>query len=125
MPRRVVWPLYPVPLALVGMSATLAQQHVRLWWMLWGLAIMGGLFAVLRLVYPAGMGLGDVRLAGVLGLATGFASVWHTVLALMVMFVLAGAVCLVLVAARRITMGTRVAFGPFMLLASLGVIAFV
>ena len=125
LPRSVVWPLYPVTLALLGVSAALSEQHVRWWWMLWGFAIMGGLFALLRLTYPAGMGLGDVRLAGVLGLATGFASVWHTVLALVVTFVLAGAVSLALLAARRITMSTRVAFGPFMLLGSLGVIAFV
>lgn len=124
LPRRIVWPLYPVTTALFGVSAALSDQHVRWWWMLWGFAIMGGLFALLRLVYPAGMGLGDVRLAGVLGLATGFGSVWHTLLALLLTFVLAGTVCVVLIAGRRITMSTRVAFGPFMLLGSLGVIAF-
>ena len=125
LPRKVVWPLYPVVTVLLGVSASLGGEPVRWWWMLWGLLIMGGLFVVLRLVYPPGMGLGDVRLAGVLGIATGFASVGHTFLAIAVTFVLAGLYSGVLLARRKIDMSSRVAFGPFMLVGSLGVLAFV
>lgn len=125
LPRKVVWPLYPAVTALLGVSAILAGEPVRWWWMLWGLMIMGGLFVLLRLVYPAGMGLGDVRLAGVLGIATGFASVGHTFMAIAVTFVLAGLFSAVLLAMQKIDMTSRVAFGPFMLVGSLGVLAFV
>lgn len=125
LPRKVVWPLYPAVTAPLGVSASLGGEPVRWWWMLWGLMIMGGLFVLLRLVYPAGMGLGDVRLAGVLGIATGFASVSHTFMAIAVTFVLAGLFSAALLAARKIEMSSRVAFGPFMLVGSLGVLAFI
>lgn len=125
LPRRVVWPLYPATTLLLGAAAGLGGQSMRWWWMLWGMLAMGGLFVLLRLVYPAGMGMGDVRLAGVLGIVTGFASVGHTFLAMAVTFFLAGVVSAVLLATGRIEMTSRVAFGPFMLVGSLGVIAFI
>lgn len=124
LPRKVVWPLYPILTVLLGASATLGGEAVRWWWMLWGLLIMGGLFVLLRLIHPAGMGLGDVRLAGVLGIATGFVSVGHTFMAIAVTFILAGLFSAVLLLTRKITMSSRVAFGPFMLLGSAGVLAF-
>lgn len=124
LPGAVVRPLYPVTAALLAGSALLVHDTVRLWWMLWGLAIMGGLFLVLRLLNPAGMGLGDVRLAGVLGLATGFASVTHTVLALAATFVLAGVFCAVLLLTGRAAASSRIPLGPFMIVGSLGVMTF-
>ena len=120
----MVRPLYPVTALLLGTSAVLAQDTVRLWWMLWGLLIMKGLFLALRLINPAGMGMGDVRLAGVLGLLTGFSSVTHTVLALAATFVLAGLFCAVLLLAHRAEASTRIPLGPFMIVGSLGVVAF-
>ncbi|RKQ34129.1 prepilin peptidase [Kocuria tytonis] len=124
LPGSVVRPLYPVTATLLGAAALLAQDTARLWWMLWGLVIMGGIFLLLRLLHPAGMGLGDVRLAGVLGLVTGFSSVTHTVLALALTFVLAGVFCLVLVLLRRASASSRIPLGPFMIVGSLGVVAF-
>ena len=124
LPGSVVRPLYPVTAALLGTAAVLAHDTVRLWWMLWGFAIMGGIFLVLRLLNPAGMGLGDVRLAGVLGLVTGFSSVTHTVLATALTFVLAGVFCGGLILLRRADASSRIPLGPFMIVGSLGVVAF-
>ena len=124
LPRSVVRPLYPVTVVLLAGAALLVGDTARLWWMAWGLAIMGGLFLALRLLHPAGMGLGDVRLAGVLGILTGFSSVTHTVLALAATFVLAGLFCAVLLLARRAEASTRIPLGPFMIVGSLGVVAF-
>ncbi|HAG62781.1 A24 family peptidase [Kocuria sp. BT304] len=124
LPGTVVRPLYPVTALLLGAAALLAHDSDRLWWMLWGLVIMGGLFLVLRLLHPAGMGLGDVRLAGVLGILTGFSSVTHTVLALAATFVLAGLFCAALLLARAADASSRIPLGPFMIVGSLGVVAF-
>ncbi|MDO4919361.1 A24 family peptidase [Kocuria sp.] len=124
LPGAVVRPLYPVTAVLLGAAALLAQDTDRLWWMLWGLGIMGGIFLALRLLNPAGMGMGDVRLAGVLGLVTGFASVTHTVLALGLTFVLAGVFCAALILLRRAGASSRIPLGPFMIVGSLGVVAF-
>ena len=65
-----------------------------------------------------------MRLAGVLGLATGFASVGHTVLALAVTFVSAGIFCAVLMLTRWAGAGSRIPLGPFMIVGSLGVLTF-
>lgn len=124
LPGAVVRPLYPVTAVLLAGSALLVHDTVRLWWMLWGLVLMGGLFLALRLINPSGMGMGDVRLAGVLGLATGFASVGHTVLALAVTFVSAGIFCAVLMLTRRAGAGSRIPLGPFTIVGSLGVLTF-
>lgn len=125
LPRTIVWPLYPVTAVLLGAASMVSGQSVRLSWMLWGLLLTGGVYLALRLIHPAGIGLGDVRLSGVLGLASGFVSVQHSVLALAGTFVLAGVVSLCLLMARRIGPRTHIPFGPFMLLATLGVMAFV
>ncbi|WP_255396316.1 prepilin peptidase [Kocuria sp. CNJ-770] len=68
LPGRVVRPLYPVCGGLLGAAALVAGEPVRLLWMLWGLAVMGGIYVLLRLLHPAGMGMGDVRLSGLLGM---------------------------------------------------------
>ena len=125
LPGSVVRPLYPVTVLLLGAAAVLGDDPERLGWMLWGLLIMGGLFLALRLMHPAGMGLGDVRLAGVLGILTGFSSVTHTVVALAATFLLAGAFCAVLLLSGRAGPTSRIPLGPFMIVGSLGVVAFV
>jgi leader peptidase (prepilin peptidase)/N-methyltransferase len=67
LPSAIVLPSYPVVAILLTLSA--AWQHD--WWALARSAIGGGalfgFYLVLVLAYPAGMGFGDVRLAGVLG----------------------------------------------------------
>ena len=68
--------------------------------------------------------MGDVRLAGVLGLVTGFSSVTHTVLATALTFVLAGVFCGGLILLRRADASSRIPLGPFMIVGSLGVVAF-
>lgn len=122
LPGRVVRPLYPACGGLLGAAALVAGEPVRLLWMLWGLAVMGGLYVLLRLLHPAGMGMGDVRLSGLLGMCLGFASVWHAVLGAAAGFVLGGLAGALLVAAGRAGARTRVAFGPAMISGALGVL---
>ena len=80
-------------------------------------AAAGGFFGVAALVSPRGMGMGDVKLAGLLGLLLG-ASVAPAMLIALVLGVLIGVVVL----ARRAP-GTRrgagVPFGPFLALGGL------
>lgn len=122
LPGRVVRPLYPVCGALLGAAALVAGEPARLLWMLWGLAVMGGLYVLLRLLHPAGMGMGDVRLSGLLGMCLGFASVWHAVLGAVAGFVVGGLAGALLLAAGRVGARSRVAFGPAMITGALGVL---
>lgn len=122
LPGRLVRPLYPVCGALLGAAAVVAGEPVRLLWMLWGLVLVGGLYVLLRVLHPAGMGMGDVRLSGLLGMCLGFASVWHAVLGAAAGFVVGGLAGAVLLALGRVDARSRVAFGPAMITGALGVL---
>ena len=72
-------------------------------------------YFLLRLANPAGLGFGDVKLAGVLGLYLGFLG-WEVVLAgTFAAFLLGGGWGVWLILSRRGTARTSIAFGPFML----------
>ncbi|GAB3350935.1 prepilin peptidase [Modestobacter lapidis] len=91
-------------------------------------AVLGavGLFAVflaLALVSPGGLGLGDVKLAGLLGLYLGWLG-WGAVLAGGVAgFLVQAAVAVALLAVRRVRRDTELPFGPAMLVGAALVMA--
>ncbi|MBB6403640.1 A24 family peptidase [Arthrobacter sp. AZCC_0090] len=72
-------------------------------------------YFVLRLVYPPGMGFGDVKLAGVLGLYLGYLGWAHVFAGTFAAFVFGGLWSLGVLAARRGTLKSAIPFGPFML----------
>jgi leader peptidase (prepilin peptidase)/N-methyltransferase len=80
---------------------------------------MYAVYFALCFAYPAGMGFGDVKLAGVLGLCTGWLGWGAWGLALFASFLLGGLFGIALVLSRRGGRKTAVPFGPFMLLATL------
>lgn len=82
-------------------------------------AAAGGCFLAIALAYPAGMGLGDVKLTGMLGLFLG-AEVAVAVFAALLTGVTVG---LAIIARKGVAAGrkTAIAFGPF--LAAGGVVA--
>ena len=114
LPDRIVLPSYPAAVLLLGTAAGTAGDWQRIPGMLGGGAVLLVAFAALHLLHPQGLGFGDVKLAGLLGLYLGFAGwdeLWRgPVLAV----VLGGGWSLVLLAARRVTLRSAVAFGPFL-----------
>lgn len=82
------------------------------WWApVAGAAFGFGLLLLLGLLYPGGMGMGDVKLAGVMGLYLG----WPLVLvALLLAFVLGGAVSLALLTLGKVGRKDHIPFGPFL-----------
>ncbi|NUL48094.1 prepilin peptidase [Cellulosimicrobium funkei] len=87
----------------------------RFWSMLGGGAVYLALLLVLHLISRAGMGMGDVKLAGGLGLYAGWLG-WDQLLAAIVLgFVAGGVVALALVITRRATGSTHLPFGPALL----------
>lgn len=72
LPTAVIRPTYAalVVLVLLGWAVTGDSDTVvraALGWL-----VAGGLFAILWFIYPRGLGYGDVRLAGLLGIALGW-----------------------------------------------------
>jgi len=75
-------------------------------------AAAGVLFLLMALISPEGMGLGDVKLAALLSLHTGWLSWQLAVLALLSGFAAGALVALALVATRRATLKMAIPFGP-------------
>lgn len=115
LPDRLTLPAYPVLAVLLAAAASATGDLPAL-----GRALLGGLalaaaYYVLALVRPGQLGGGDIKLAGLLGIALGWLGWPILVLGAAAGFLLFSLVSLGLLAARRITLRSHIAFGPFML----------
>ncbi|MGN8027074.1 prepilin peptidase [Microbacterium sp. 22242] len=124
LPDRIVLPTLAGTVALVLAEALLTGERDPLTGAQWGMLLLGGFYALLRLLSRGGLGGGDVKLAAVIGLVLG----WHGGQALLVgaaaAFVLGAAHALGLIALRRADRRTHIAFGPWMIVGGvLGVAA--
>ncbi|GAA1522419.1 leader peptidase (prepilin peptidase)/N-methyltransferase [Agromyces terreus] len=86
-----------------------------------GRALLGGvglftLYLVLAIVSRGGLGLGDVKLAGVLGLVLAYFGWAELAVGAFAAFLLGGLAGLVLLVTRRAGQRTAIPFGPWMLL---------
>ena len=75
--------------------------------------LVAKIYQVLR--HREGMGFGDVKLAGVLGLYLGYLGWGHVFAGTFAAFLLGGLWGLVVLVARRANLGSAIPFGPFML----------
>jgi leader peptidase (prepilin peptidase)/N-methyltransferase len=115
LPTALIRPLYIglVVLVAVGWAVTGdgdAALRAVLGWL-----VGGGLYALLWFIYPRGLGYGDVRLAGVLGIALGWVG-WGPLLVGVYAGFLLGGVIGGLLSVLRIVERKGFPFGPFMLL---------
>lgn len=114
LPNAIVLPAYVVGAVLLTLSAGLGADLPRLIPALVGASGMFALYLLLALLRPGGMGMGDVRLAGVLGLFTGWLGWAPLVVTVIGGFVLGGLFGVGLIIAGR-GRRTAVAFGPWMI----------
>jgi leader peptidase (prepilin peptidase) / N-methyltransferase len=123
LPDALTLPSYPVALVLLGIAALAGPGGARHYLTaLAGLAGAGLLFAAQALVYPAGIGWGDVKLSGLVGAYLGWLGVGSLVAGLLAGYLLAAVAGLALLAARRATRATLIPFGPFLLAGTLAAI---
>jgi leader peptidase (prepilin peptidase)/N-methyltransferase len=124
LPNAIVLPSYPVIAVLLTGAA--AWQHD--WWPLaragLGALALFGFFLALVLIAPAGMGWGDVKLAGLLGGVLAYLS-WSTLLiGAFGAFVLGAVVGVAAMAGGCAGRKTAIPFGPFMIAGALLAIFF-
>lgn len=110
-----------VVLALVATLATQDWQDLVRAAIGWAGA--GLLYFVLWYVYPRGLGYGDVRLSGILGIVLGYVGTAELVVGVYAGFLLGG-VGGALLSVLRIVHRKNVPFGPFMLIGALGGLLF-
>lgn len=77
------------------------------------------LLALLAALLRSGFGFGDVQLAGLIGLSTGYLSGWGPVVATYAAFLLSGVYAVWRLVTRRGTRKDDIPFGPWMLLGTL------
>ena len=115
LPDAIVKPSYIVAVVLLAVASWGEAD----WPALLHAAIAGAaLFAfyfVLVLVYPRGMGWGDVKLAGVLGLYLGWLGWGALVIGAFAAFLLGGLFSIGLLLSRRAGRKSGIPFGPWML----------
>ncbi len=115
LPNSIVLPAYVVSILLIGAAGAVTGD----WWSLLraaiGLAAMWLVYFVMAIAYPGGMGFGDVKLAGVLGIYLGWLG-WGTLaVGFFAAFVFGGLFSVVLLILRRVDRKSGIPFGPWML----------
>lgn len=115
LPDVVVVPMYPVLLATLGVASAVTGD-----WGALGRAAAAALallafYFTLAFINPSGLGLGDVKLAGVLGLFLGWLGWQYVLIGTLAAFALNAVVALVLLLSRRADRHTGIAFGPAMI----------
>lgn len=124
LPNAIVLPSYLVGAALLGTASALSGDGGALLGAAVGGAVLYAVYLLLALVYPGGMGFGDVKLAGVVGVFLGYLGWGPLIVGAFAAFVLGGLFALALVAARRARRGSGIPFGPWMLAGAwLGILA--
>ena len=119
LPDRLILPAYPVMIVLLTIAALTGHTEGALGRALLGGLVLGGTYQALALLRPGGIGGGDVKLAGLAGIALGWLG-WPTLIVGGALgFLVAGAACMALIAARRLTLQSVISFGPFMLVGAL------
>jgi leader peptidase (prepilin peptidase) / N-methyltransferase len=124
LPDRLTLPAYPAAAALFGAGALAVPGGARHFLSaLAGMAAAWLFFALLAVAHPAGLGWGDVKLSGVLGLYLGWLGAPALLAGLLGAFVLAALTGLGLIVAGKATRKSQIPFGPFMLASAIAVIA--
>lgn len=122
VPKRIVYPALAASAPALVVAAAVGEEWDALRDAAVGGVLAWGVLFVIHLVSPQGMGFGDVRLAGLIGVHLGWLGLGHVLLGLFLAFLSAAAAGLGLVAAGRRTRKDKVPFGPFLALGAVAAV---
>ena len=117
LPNALLLPFAATTLVLLLLSSALSGDWNRLAGAALGSAAMFGIYLVLALVSPGSLGMGDVKLAAVLGLTGGFAGLTTWLATLLGDFHLRGLISIFLLLFTKASARSVFPFGPPMLAA--------
>ncbi|MET4638622.1 leader peptidase (prepilin peptidase)/N-methyltransferase [Mycetocola sp. 2940] len=115
LPNAIVLPSYVVGGALLATAGILNGDLDALIRAGIGMAALWTAYFLLAMLYPGGMGFGDVKLAGVLGLYLGFVGWDALVVGAFAAFFLGGLFAIVLLVLKKVNRKGGIPFGPWML----------
>lgn len=122
LPDRLTLPAYPILVGLLTVAALAAGEPYRLVGVLTGGLVAGVGYLALVLIRPDQLGLGDAKLAGLLGLALGWWGLSAVLLACALAFVLSGLLGLALLVTRRVSLDSALPLGPFLVAGAFAVL---
>ncbi|MEO7836734.1 MAG: prepilin peptidase [Acidimicrobiales bacterium] len=114
VPNRILYPTLFVAAPLFVLAAAADGRWSEARTAAIGGALGWGLLLVIHLVSPAGMGFGDVRLAGLIGMALGWLSLGHVLVGLFLAFLAAAVIGVALIVIGVKGRKDKVPFGPFL-----------
>lgn len=115
LPDAIVLPSYLVGAALFTLAAILSGDYSALLRAGAGMAVLWTAYLLMALAYPGGMGFGDVKLAGLLGLFLGWVGWGPLLVGAFAAFLLGGLFSVGLLVARKANRKSGIPFGPWML----------
>jgi leader peptidase (prepilin peptidase)/N-methyltransferase len=116
LPNAIVLPAYAVGIILLATSCILIGDYAALLRAGIGMAALGLAYLTLALLWKGSMGLGDVKLAGVIGLYLGYTGWGALAVGSIGAFLLGGIFGLVLILLHKTTRKSGIPFGPWMVL---------
>lgn len=120
LPDPLTLPSYPIGMALLAVAVPFTPDGgSRFVGALIGLAVLWTFFAVQWFFVSRAPGLGDVKLAGVLGLYLGWLGYEAWTLGVAAIVLMAAAYAIVLLVLKRPGRTTMIPYGPFMLAGTL------
>jgi len=123
LPDILTLTAYPAAIAMLGAASFfLPNGPGLLVHALLGAAAAGAFYLLLAVVNPAGIGWGDVKLSGIIGLYLGWLGARVFVAGLSGGFLLAAVAGITLIVAGKATRKSQFPFGPYMLVAAVGAV---
>ena len=116
LPIRIVYPVLAMEAALLLLAAAATGQWSRLEVAAVTGAVAAASFFAIHFLNPKWMGFGDVRLAGVIGLALGWLGAAIALLGIFLGFLLGAIVGVALIVTKRIDAKAHIPFGVFLAL---------
>jgi leader peptidase (prepilin peptidase)/N-methyltransferase len=116
IPNRILFPSTAIGAVLLAIGALLDGEISSLGRALLGAAIFFGVLLIIALIVPGGFGFGDVKLAALLGLFTGYLGWGHLVVAMILPFWIGGVISILLLVTRIKGRKDKIPFGPYLII---------
>ncbi|MEV5568484.1 A24 family peptidase [Spirillospora sp. NPDC052269] len=122
LPDRFTLPSYGIAAVLLAVAVPFTDDgFARFGSALLGMIVLLMIYGVQVVVVPTGLGLGDVKLSGLLGLCLGWFGQNAWVLGLLLTYLSGGLVAIALMAVRRTRKG-EFPFGPYMVVGAVAAV---